>query len=209
LEFSPNLFIGYSTGAFGGGSNLVAQPVGTTPFARGEPGFGSFADRQDLDVLAYWSILNLGKGNRALIDAAASHLRSARWEEIAVLEQIRKEVAKAMRQSDIRLQRIRLGETAVKAAEQGLQEDLERIKLNEGLPIEVLDSLSLVEEARLAYLRAIMDYNRAQFNLYVALGQPPADMLARPATGDFPVAKPIVDEDASDEADLPVEMEAP
>ena len=31
-----------------------------------------------------------------------------------------------------------------------------------------------------AYLNAIVDYNQAQLELYVALGQPPADVLARP-----------------------------
>jgi hypothetical protein len=44
----------------------------------------------------------------------------------------------------------------------------------------VLDSLRLLGRARFDYLNAISDYNRAQFELYVSLGQPPADMLARP-----------------------------
>ena len=34
--------------------------------------------------------------------------------------------------------------------------------------------------SRYAYLDAIVDYNRGQFELYVALGQPPANVLARP-----------------------------
>ena len=32
----------------------------------------------------------------------------------------------------------------------------------------------------LEYIDAIVDYNEAQFAMYVALGQPPADSLARP-----------------------------
>jgi len=50
----------------------------------------------------------------------------------------------------------------------------------QGLPIEVLDSLRLLGRSRYAYLDAIADYNRAQFELYVAMGQPPAQYLARP-----------------------------
>jgi outer membrane protein TolC len=202
LPFSPNVFIGYSTGIFGGGSNLVAQPNGTTTFARGEPAFGSFANRQDLDVMAYWSLLNLGIGNHALIDAAAARLRTAQWEEIAVLEQVRKEVAVAYRRSQIRLRRIRLGAEAMTDADVAYHEDLIRTKNNVGLPIEVLDSLSLVERSRMQYLRAVMDFNRAQVDLYVALGQPPADMLARPVEGKIPVAPPIVEGDESEDADL-------
>jgi hypothetical protein len=37
----------------------------------------------------------------------------------------------------------------------------------------------------LTYFDAICDYNRAQFELYVALGQPPANTLARPVPNDL------------------------
>jgi hypothetical protein len=47
-------------------------------------------------------------------------------------------------------------------------------------PIELMDSLRLLAEARRAYLEAIISYNQAQIELYVALGQPPADTLVRP-----------------------------
>ncbi len=56
-----------------------------------------------------------------------------------------------------------------------------RIRNNEGLPIEVLDSLRLLGRARFEYLDAIAEYNASQFELYVALGQPPANALARRA----------------------------
>ena len=71
----------------------------------------------------------------------------------------------------------------------GFSEDLERIKEAAGLPIEVLNNLSLKADAEYAYLDAIVEYNKAHFELYVALGQPPAACLARPVpTGGFPVA---------------------
>lgn len=194
LPFSPNVFIGFSAGGFGGGSNLVAQPVGSSPFARGEPQFGSFADRTDLDVMAYWSLQNLGVGNKSLIEVARSHLRSAHWEEIAVLELVRKQVSLAHRRSTIRYSQLEIAEAAITAAKDSFQEDLARARSNEGLPIEVLESLELLERSKLAYLRSVMDFNRAQFDLYVALGQPPVDMLARPADGKVSVAPANVDE---------------
>src|SRR5207249_9054058 len=55
--------------------------------------------------------------------------------------------------------------------------DLLRTRNNVGLPIEVLDSMRLLARSRYAYLDAIIDFNRAQFELYVSLGQPPADFL--------------------------------
>ena len=48
------------------------------------------------------------------------------------------------------------------------------------LPIELLDSFRLMAGARIDYIDAIVDYNEAQFELYVALGQPPANALAHP-----------------------------
>ncbi len=48
------------------------------------------------------------------------------------------------------------------------------------LPIELLNSFDLLANARVEYIDAIVDYNRAQFAMYVALGQPPANSLAHP-----------------------------
>ena len=42
------------------------------------------------------------------------------------------------------------------------------------------EQLPLMANARIDYIDAIVDYNRAQFELYVALGQPPANALAHP-----------------------------
>ena len=48
------------------------------------------------------------------------------------------------------------------------------------LPIELLNSFDLLANARVEYVDAIVDYNQAQFAMYVALGQPPANTLAHP-----------------------------
>jgi hypothetical protein len=49
-----------------------------------------------------------------------------------------------------------------------------------------------LSRSRVAYLDAILDYDRAQFELYVALGKPPAAVLVRPAgqNGEDPAARP-------------------
>ncbi len=57
-----------------------------------------------------------------------------------------------------------------------------------------MNSLTLLARARNAYLDAIVDYDRAQFELYVALGQPPADALAHPVPteGVTPPGEPLI-----------------
>ncbi len=192
LPFSPTVYIGYSAGDFGGGSNLVAQPVGSGTDALGDPRFGLFNTRQDLDVMAYWTVLNLGIGNRALIDAARSRLRSANLREISTLDQVRSEVADAYAKTHARFAQVQTCELAIQASTEAYREDLRRIMGQIGLPLEVLNSLRLLSRSRVAYLNAILDYDRAQFELYVAVGKPPADVLVRPAgeNGEDPAALP-------------------
>ncbi len=200
LPFSPQVYLGMSADEFGGGSNLVAQPVGDGAFGRGDPRFGSFMSRTDFDAMAYWTLRNIGLGNRALINAAASRLRSADWQRLAEVEQVRMEVANAYVRARARLAQMQTSEEAVAAAHDSWTEDLIRIRGNEGLPIEAVNSLRIYAQSRLAYLTAILEYNRAQFQLYVALGQPPADALVRELPpGAAPLPPPPVADDPDDE----------
>jgi outer membrane protein TolC len=180
LPFSPNLLLGYSAGTFGGGSNLasegIVQPNGTILT---QPRFDSFAAREDFDVVLYWSLKNLGVGNLAQIRLARSNLRSNQLQQVQVLDRVRTEVAEAYARTHARFAQIDTAERGVKSSQSAFKEDLLRTRNLEGLPIEVLDSLRLLARSRKTYLDAIVDYNRAQFELYVALGQPPAAILAR------------------------------
>jgi outer membrane protein TolC len=182
LPFSPTILVGLSSGGFGGGSNLV-RPV-----------FGGFGGRSDFDVAAYWTLQNLGVGNASLINLAKARLGVTRYQEIAVLDQVRAEVAETYAKTHARYAQIGTAERAVLSGTQGFREDLIRIENTVAPAIETVDSLRLLARARYAYLDAIIDYDRAQFELFVALGQPPADALAHPAPteGVTPPGEPFV-----------------
>ena len=171
LPFSPTVLIGFSAGGFGGGSNLV------------KPVLGSMSGRTDTDVIAYWTLQNMGVGNVALIKAAKARLGANRFQEVAMLNRVRAEVAIAYARTHARFAQIGTTEAAVRASQRGFREDYDLTIQQTGrkvLPIELLNNFRLLNQARREYLDAIVDYNRAQFELYVALGQPPADALARP-----------------------------
>ena len=168
LPFSPTILIGLSSGGFGGGSNLV-RPI-----------FGGFGGRSDFDVLAYWTLQNMGVGNVAMIKVAKARLGVNRFREIAVLDEIRAEVAEAYAKTHARYAQIATAEKGVRSGSRGFREDLLRIENTVAPAIETVDSLRLLAKARYAYLDAIVDYNKAQFELYVALGQPHANTLAHP-----------------------------
>lgn len=181
LPFSPTLFIGFSAGGFGGGSNLAAEPTGTTDFARGQPRFGAFGARQDLDVMAYWTLLNMGVGNKAQIQVMRSRMRAADLEQWIELDRVRSEVASARARVFARFARIRSCELAIQSSTLAFEQDMLRVKGHEGLPLEATDSFRLLARSRQQYLDAIAEYNTAQFEFYVALGKPPAEALIRPA----------------------------
>ncbi len=194
LPFSPNVVLGFSAGGFGGGSDLVAQGVVA---ANGQvttgPRFGDFGGRSDFDVAVYWTVRNLGVGNVALVREARSVVRQTQLRELETLNRVRAEVAESYARSAARAAQIDAAEKAVRAAREAFSEDLLRIRGFFGLPIELMDSMRLLGRARYEYLDAIVEYNRAQFQLYVALGRPPADMLARPVPAELgpPVAVPL------------------
>ncbi|MBI3821209.1 MAG: TolC family protein [Planctomycetes bacterium] len=169
LPFSPQALVGFSAGTFGGGSDRI-------PLDR----FGNFGDRTDFDVVLFWSLRNLGVGNTALIRASQSQHRQSELRALETLDRVRAEVASAQARVLARFAQIEINEKAIQSSQAAFKADLVRTRNDKGLPIEVLDSLRLVGRSRYAYLDAIVDYNRAQFELYVALGQPPADVLARP-----------------------------
>ncbi len=171
LPFSPTILLGLSAGGFGGGSNYV-RPV-----------FGSFNSRSDFDAIGYWTLQNLGVGNVALIRTAKARLGATRFQEVAVLNNVRAEVATAYARTHARFAQIGTTEAAVRSGLRGFREDFDLTRqqgLRTVLPIELLNNFRLLNQARREYLDAIVEYNRAQFELYVALGQPPADTLARP-----------------------------
>jgi outer membrane protein TolC len=186
LPFSPNLIIGLSYGGEAGGSNLVAEPFGTTPFARSQPRFGSAQERLDFDAIAYWMLENLALGNKARIDLARSRLGITQLRFLEQLDRVRAEVANAYARAHARFAQIPTAEQAVREALSAFLGDVMAVRGLVGRPIELLESLRLLVKARYAYLNAIADYNEAEIDLYVALGQPPAATLALPV----PVAPP-------------------
>jgi hypothetical protein len=74
-----------------------------------------------------------------------------------------------------------IAEQAVQRATNSFKRNWLRVRDLEGLPIETLQSIQALDQARREYLRALVDYNTAQFRLQRALGWP-IDLAATPKT---------------------------
>jgi outer membrane protein TolC len=188
LPFSPNVILGFSSGGFGGGSDLISSPPG---FISGNgtvvtaPRFSPLFGRSDLDAVVYWTFRNMGVGNVALFRAADSRVKQSRLRELETLNMVRAQVAESHGWVSARFLQIDAAEKAVRASQEAYSQDLIRIKGGQGLPLEVVDSMRLLARSRYDYLDSIIEYNRAQFQLWVALGQPPAAFLARPVPAEL------------------------
>jgi outer membrane protein TolC len=157
----PTLSVGYSAGAFGGGGNLAT------------PDFSPLSGRSDFDVVAVWNFENLGLGNRARSERADAVVGQAVAGLSALTNQVRREVAEALAAARAAARQMEAARQALAPAEEGFNQESERIRQGEGRPIELLDSFRQLLESRQEILRAAVAFNIAQFRLFVAVGRNP------------------------------------
>jgi outer membrane protein TolC len=160
--FVPLVSVAFSAGQFGGGSNLA------------DSRFGHFDGRTDFDVLAVWSIENLGFGNWATQRELRAIVEERAAEQLLTVNRVRREIAEALAETAARKQEVEVAQGEIRTASASYREDLARVRNRKGRPIEVLISATQLAAARQALIRSVMKFNKAQFRLYVALGQPPS-----------------------------------
>lgn len=153
----PSVLLGVSYGAFGAGTG-------------GDITNGN--DRLDMDAAAWWEVRNLGFGERAARANASAQIQQARLREVETLDLVAREIVESHTQVEARRQQIAVAEEGITSARQSYERNLARIRDAQGLPIEVLQAIQALDAARREYLRAVVDYNQAQFRLQRALGWP-------------------------------------
>lgn len=155
--FVPSILLGVSDGGMSAGKN--------TDYAAGQ-------NRLDMDAIAYWEMRNFGFGDQAAQRDARSAVEQTRWRQVEVMDRVAREVTEANVQVRARRDQIKIAEDGVKVAVHSYQLNIDRIEQAKGLPIEALQSLQALDQARREYLRSVIDYNTAQFSLLRALGWP-------------------------------------
>ncbi len=151
----PSVLLGMSESSFGGGLG------GNVRNSR---------HRFDFDAVAYWELRNFGFGERAARDERRSVYEQRQLQEVRLTDQIAREINVAHAQVRSRKGQIVVAKSAVKAATKSYDRNTHRIKEGVGLPIETLQSIQALDQARREYVRTVVDYNAAQFRLHRALG---------------------------------------
>ncbi len=176
--------------------------------------FSPLQSQYNAGVAAVWNLDALGLGNiyairgrQAASDAARMHLR-----EIESL--VASQVAEAARVSAARYAALGPAQESVRQALEMYRKFREASFALMGAKgqlqfdaLEVLTALNALNQARVQYLQQVVEFNRSQFRLYTAIGQP-ATCGADAATPQ-PLTVPVVPGGPATPATLPVPRPAP
>jgi outer membrane protein TolC len=160
----PKVAIQNQTGNYGGGLN---------------EDLSRFGARNALSVQLFWEVRNLGFGNRAGVAERRAAVDQTRYQLADAQARAAAEVVEAAQTAAAKFEAIAPAEEAVKEATElyrinksGTQNVVDAKNLFDALrPLQAIQALNT---ARLNYLAAVMDHNRAQLRLLAATGTPPA-----------------------------------
>lgn len=167
--FIPKVTLQNQTGGFGGGLN---------------DDLSNFSGRNALSVQLFWEVRNLGFGNRAGVAERRAAAEQARYQLADAQARAAAEVVEAAQTAVAKFEAIAPAEEAVKEATElyrinksGTQNVVGANNLFDALrPLQAIQALNT---ARLNYLSAVMDHNRAQLRLLAATGTPPTTIGSR------------------------------
>jgi outer membrane protein TolC len=161
--FVPSLAVTYAGGGFGGG-------VGSF--------FGNFSSRGDFAASLFWELRGLGLSDCGAIREAQAGRHTADINLTRVQAQVAADVVASYKARLAASEAMDDARESVIEAIQSLELNLTNIRSGAALPgatrpIEVLQPVQALAQARSDYLLAVLAYNRAQFGLLRAIGQAP------------------------------------
>ncbi len=175
----PRLELSYTAGDFGGGIDDNTQ---------------RFGGRGDGTAQAVWTLRNMGAGDVARARATRAQYDQANLHVLEVQARVAAEITSAANVVLSRQQTLQHAQIAVQQGEEMWRRLLRwttevgfRAKQYEAL--ELLTAEQALNQARTEYLSEVLEYNRQQFRLYWAMGQPPLDAL--PKATALPVTVPV------------------
>jgi outer membrane protein TolC len=181
-----------------GFSTPVTGTLGAGLFGGGLNGqMSNFDFRSDLDLQLVWQFESLGVGNHARVDERRAENRLAVLELFKTQDRIAAEVTQAHAQVRSAVARLSEAEVEVKAAVESANENIKGLQDTKGdnklltllvRPQEAVAAVQALAQAYVAYYGAVADYDRAQFRLYHALGQPAQLLTCQPPADPVPQA---------------------
>ncbi|HEY2785070.1 MAG TPA: TolC family protein [Fimbriiglobus sp.] len=160
--FLPKVALQEAVGSFGGGINADVS---------------NFSARNALTVQLYWELENLGFGTAASLRAERAAYDQATYRVADAQARIAADVAEAARIAAAKAAGLDLARKAIGEAAE-LYRKLQESSFNMVGPkaqydaLEPLLAIQSLNQARTQYLTALIEYDKAQFRLFTALGHP-------------------------------------
>ena len=160
-------------------NSTPGQDLGFGVFGAGSNSLNQWSSRNDWDAQVVWEFKNLGFGNRGLVTQRRGEQRQAMVELYRIQDLVASEVVQAHAQVEGAAVRMVRAEGELKAALASYQGNLRGLsqttRLAEVLqlvnrPQEVVAALQQLQQAYIDYYTSLNDYNRAQFQLFRAMG---------------------------------------
>jgi len=163
-------------------------------FGGGTPGVHDYGGRDDFLAQATWELKNGGLGNLYQARATRAQYNEANLHVTEVQAQVAAEIVAAGKLVRKRQLALHNAEEAVRQAEE-MWTRLAKAAFGLGGPARLYDPLEpllaeqALHDARLQYLDSVIDFNREQFRLFWAMGQPP--LCAPPRAVELPLQVPV------------------
>jgi outer membrane protein TolC len=165
-----------------GFSTAVSGTLAGGVFAGGpNDTIGNSGGRLDVDLQLLWQFDNLGLGNRGRVRQREAENRLAVVNLFRIQDLVAAEVARFYAQAQLAARRVDLAERGVKAARASAEKNLAALRTTREAagakqplvrPQEAVAAVQALAQAYADYYGAVADYDRAQFRLYRALGNP-------------------------------------
>lgn len=157
---------GLAAGVFGGGRN---------------DRLADFNGRFDYDLQIVWELQNFGLGNRALVKERQAQNQLAIIDLFRLQDRIAAEVVQAHAQAKSAAARLKEAQAGLADAADSAKKHFDGLEQTQKIgntlvllvrPQEALASVQALQQAYADFYAAVADYDRAQFRLYRALGNP-------------------------------------
>jgi outer membrane protein TolC len=174
-----------------GGEGQLPDTLAVSGFGGSTGGkVGSLGLRDDFEVQVMWELRNFGFGNAALIRGRRAEADSNRIQAFRAQDVVAQEVVQAVARVRSAAARITRAERELKEAVQSAEDnytglgETKRVGGNIVIlvirPQEAIASVQALSQAYADYYGAVADYNRAEFGLYRALGNPAQALASLP-----------------------------
>jgi uncharacterized protein (TIGR03000 family) len=166
-----------------GNSTQTPDPLAISALGGGPGGaIENFRTRFDYQVQVLWELKNLGFGNLGLMRQRKAEYEVSKVQAARMQDYVAREVAQALAQVQSAQDRVGMAEEGLKQAVLSADHNLAAVGEVKrvggqlmGLVIRPLEAIAAEQallQAYYDYFGAVGDYNRAQFQLYRALGNP-------------------------------------